>query len=355
MKRSNTLMTQVLVVNLLLIVATVVAATLASNPDFDLSARPELAMVLGFALALTIVVNVYLLQRRFRPLERLVEEMERADLSRPSATSLDADAISGPEEVERLYKTFRHMLERLEAERRRASSAALAAQEEERTRIARDLHDEVNQSLTGLLLRLEAVRSHAPPQLAGEISETKALANQAMEELLTLARQLRPTVLDDLGLKAAVAGNAEELDRRSSLEVSFSSEGSFGDLSTDAQLVVYRVAQEALSNAAQHAEATTVEVELTRAGDDVELSVSDDGRGFTFDQTSRGLGMGGMRERALLVGGDLRIESRPKEGTRVRLRVPIGTTDGIDSPFAHARSEFDSHQPRSRPGAGVWR
>lgn len=328
MRRSNNLMTQVLIVNLLLIVAAVVAASVAANPDVNLSSKPEAAMVLGFAVALTILVNVVLLQRRFRPLERLVDEMERADLSRPGANLRAAAEYGGPEEVERLHKTFRRMLERLETERRRASNAALTAQEEERARVARDLHDEVNQSLTGLLLRLEAVREHAPAELALEIDDTKALANQAMEELLTLARQLRPTALDDLGLEAALAGNVSELNRRGTVRATFESEGDFRDLSPEAQLVVYRVAQEALSNAGQHAGAEKVRVRLTRAAGAMVLTVSDDGRGFTFDQTSRGLGLGGMRERALLVGGELKIESRPQVGTRVRLSVPIGTVNG---------------------------
>jgi two-component system sensor histidine kinase UhpB len=324
-------MTQVLAVNLLLIVAAVAAATVATSPRFELS--PEAGLVLGLAIALTVLVNVFLLQRRMRPLEQLVDEMERADLSRPGAKVSVPAGLREPEEVERLHRTFRRMLERLETERRRASSAALSAQEEERARIARDLHDEVNQSLTGLLLRLEALRDQAPYELEREIDDTKALANQAMQELLALARQLRPTALDDLGLKAALAGNVEELDRRSPLDVSFSSDAStYSDLSKDAQLVVYRVAQEALSNAAQHAEANSVKVDLFRKDGFVELTIEDDGRGFTFDQASRGLGMGGMRERALLVGGDLRIESRPGVGTRVRLRVPIENLDGSVPP-----------------------
>ena len=329
MKRSQNLMTQVLAVNLLLIVAAVAATTLATNPTFELSAKPEAGLVLGLAVALCVLVNVYLLQRRFRPLERLVDEMERADLSKPGANLHAPTGMGEPEEVERLHRTFRVMLERLDAERRRSSSAALTAQEEERARIARDLHDEVNQSLTGLLLRLEAVRAQAPFELAQEIDETKALANQAMQELLSLARQLRPTALDDLGLKAALAGNVTELDRRSPIDVTFSSDAtSYSDLSADAQLVVYRVAQESMSNAAQHADAESIEVGLWRKDGAVELIVEDDGRGFTFDQASRGLGMGGMRERALLVGGDLRIESRPGVGTRVRLLVPIERLDG---------------------------
>src|SRR3954470_6528414 len=327
MRRKN-LLTQVLVANLLLMVAAVVAAGVAGNPSLDLGSQPELALVLGFAVALTILVNVFMLQRRFRPLERLVDEMERADLSRPGANLRRAvDGRSDPEEVARLQLAFRRMLERLEAERRRTSSAALAAQEEERARVARDLHDEVNQSLTALLLRLEAARVKAPAELAHELAETKALANQAMEELLMLARQLRPTALDDLGLKAALAGHVKELGRRGKVNATFESTGDFSGLPADVQLVVYRVAQEALSNAAQHSGAERVQVALAREGDRVSLTVGDDGSGFTFDQAARGLGIAGMRERALLVGGDLRVESRPDLGTRVRLSVPARQLD----------------------------
>jgi two-component system sensor histidine kinase UhpB len=254
--------------------------------------------------------------------------MERADLSRPGANLPAApDARSEPEEVERLNRAFRRMLERLEAERRRTSSTALAAQEEERARVARDLHDEVNQSLTALLLRLEAARVKAPVELAHELAETKALANQAMEELLMLARQLRPTALDDLGLKAALAGHVKELGLRGKVNATFDSTGNFSGLPADVQLVVYRVAQEALSNAAQHSGAERVEVRLVRDGDRVELTVGDDGSGFTFDQAARGLGIAGMRERALLVGGDMQVESRLDTGTRVRLTVPLESTD----------------------------
>ena len=328
--RDRRLLTQVLVVNLMLVIAAVVAAILAANPNINFSEKPEAALVLGFAVALTVILNLYLVQRRFRPLEKLVDQMERADLSRPGANLRSDDLPAGPEEVERLHQAFRRMLERLEAERRRTSSAALEAQEEERARIARDLHDEVNQSLTGLLLRLEAVREKAPPELAPELTETRALANQAMQELLTLARQLRPTALDYLGLKAAMAGHIKELGNQGGLRASFEAHGDFSDLPQDVQLVVYRVAQEALSNALRHAEAENVRVALVREDGEVELRVGDDGRGFSFEQATRGLGIAGMRERALLVGGDLRVESRPELGTRVSLRVPIETGDGSE-------------------------
>jgi two-component system sensor histidine kinase UhpB len=284
-------------------------------------------MVLGLAVGLTVLVNVYLLQRRFGPLERLVDQMERADLSRPGANLREFEAPTSPEEVARLHQSFRRMLERLEAERRRASSAALAAQEEERARVARDLHDEVNQSLTGLLLRLEAARESAPPGLAAELAEIRAVANQAMQELLTLARQLRPTALDDLGLKAALAGHTEEIGRQSGIATSFDGDGPLGEVPADVQTVVYRVAQEALSNAVRHSGAEHLQVRLARGDGQIELRVADDGRGFTFDQASGGLGLAGMRERALLVNGDLRVESRPEQGTSIWLRVPIEVTD----------------------------
>jgi two-component system sensor histidine kinase UhpB len=342
--RRKSLLTQVLVANLLLIVAAVVAASLAGNPSFDLGDRPEAAMILGFAVALTILVNLITLQRRFRPLERLVDEMERADLSRPGANLPSAvDGRTEPEEVERLHHAFRRMLERLEAERRRTSSTALAAQEEERARVARDLHDEVNQSLTGLLLRLEAARSKAGPELAHELAETKALANKAMEELLALVRQLRPTALDDHGLKAALAGHVQELGKRGGRKTTFESQGDFSDLPQDVQLVVYRVAQEAISNAVQHSGAESVRVRLIREqsadGDRVELTVGDNGSGFTFDQAARGMGITGMRERALLVGGDLVVESRPEIGTRVTLRVPLRLADIGTGRWDEARTE----------------
>ena len=281
-------------------------------------------LVIGLALvAVALMLALARERRRLRPLEDLVEAMEKVDLSSPRLhLPPSIDGVGETEEVERIELAFLRMMRRLEAERRRAGSAALHAQEEERARVARDLHDEVNQSLTGLLLRLEAARDAAPPELEAEIAETKALANQAMTELLSLARQLRPTALDDLGLAAAIGGQVEQLGR-GEIEASLMTEGDFSDLGDDAQLVVYRVAQEALSNAARHSGAEHVAVRLRRRDSGgVELEVVDDGRGFAFDESEGGLGIAGMRERALLIGGELTIESRPGAGTTVRLEVP---------------------------------
>ncbi|HEX6229867.1 MAG TPA: sensor histidine kinase [Solirubrobacterales bacterium] len=314
--RGRGLFPQVLVLNAVLAGLIALAAALAG---LEVPAAVTIALI---AVAVSLIVNLAVLRRRFTPLETVIEEMEKVDLSRPGPVlPASIDGVGETEEVERIELAFLRMMRRLEAERRRAGSAALRAQEEERARVARDLHDEVNQSLTGLLLRLEAVREEAPPELESDLAETRALANQAMQELLALARQLRPTALDDLGLAAAVAGQVEQVSRPD-LEAALTTEGEFRDLDEDVQLVVYRVAQEALTNAARHSKAERIDVTLSRSGRGVELEVSDDGRGFAFEQSERGLGIGGMRERALLVGGELTIESRPGQGTTVRLSVP---------------------------------
>ncbi len=328
------LFSQVVAVNVALICAAALAAGLLAGLDLD--ETEKVLVVIGVAAALGLLANLVLLRARFSPLERLIEDMEKVDLSRPRAnipSSIDGRGETA--EVERIELAYLRMLRRLEAERRRTSSAALRAQEEERTRVARDLHDEVNQALTGVLLRLEATRERAPAELKPEIAETRTLANQAMEELLSLARQLRPTALDDLGLKAAIAGQVEELAGRRETEATFSAAGDFSDLDDDVQLVVYRVAQEALSNAARHSEAESVRVELRRLDGGVELKVSDDGRGFSFADAEQGLGIEGMRERALLVDGEVEIHSRPGEGTTVWLRIE-GPAELAADPAAEA-------------------
>jgi len=317
--RRGTLLTQVLAVNLLLVAAAVVAASIASNPE-SVFRGAATGIVLGFAVAATVAVNVYLLSRRFEPLEQLVEEMEHADLtgSTPSREIVDP---GGSEEVQRISRSFREMLERLESERRQASKDALGAQERERARIALDLHDEVNQALTGLLLRLGALRRKAPPELEAELAETNAVATQAMQELLTIARQLRPTTLDDMGLEAALASLVSETGERAGIAAAFEAEGDVSQVPEEVQLVTYRVAQEALSNSIQHGSPEHVRVRLLGGGATLELRVSDDGPGFDPVTSKPGLGIGGMRERALLCGGTLQIDSQLDAGTRVTLRA----------------------------------
>jgi two-component system sensor histidine kinase UhpB len=326
MKRPS-LLSQILALNLLLVTVGIFIATLASGVDFTIAAQRSQFLILVMALLLTFLLNTLLLRRRFEPLERLLAMMERVDLSRPGRRlTLEGDMRGVSTDIDRLAASFNRMLERLENERRRSGEMVLQAQEEERKRIARDLHDEVNQALTALLLRIEAAAQDAPPALREELTETKRLANRAMDELLDLARQLRPTALDDHGLVAALRTHVREQDRRGPASAVFWADPRIGDLPSDVQVVIYRVAQEALVNAARHSGATRIEVSL-EAGDGsaVSLVVNDNGSGFAFAEEGKGLGLSGMRERALLVGGRLDIDSRPGKGTTVRLDVPVLT------------------------------
>jgi two-component system sensor histidine kinase UhpB len=323
--RRPSLLSQIVALNLLMVTAGILVAIFAAGFDFSIQEQRWQFLVLALALLLTFLLNTLLLRRRFEPLERLLAMMERVDLSRPGRRlNMETETASVSTDIVRLAASFNRMLDRLENERRRSGEQVIRAQEEERKRIARDLHDEVNQSLTALLLRIEAAAQHAPADLQDELAETKRLADQAMGELLDLARQLRPTALDDHGLVAALRTHVRDFDRRGVAGASFWADPRLGELSPDAQVVVYRVAQEALVNAARHSGASRVEVTLEPCDSKVRLRVADNGSGFAFAAGDKGLGLDGMRERALLVGGALEVDSRPGRGTTVTLEVPAG-------------------------------
>jgi two-component system sensor histidine kinase UhpB len=319
-----TLLSQVLAINALLVTATVFVASVAVDlQPGGVSAQRREFLVVVLAVFVTLLANAYLLRRRFAPLERLISTMERADLTATGARAQPSAVDSA--DVARLHATFNRMLDRLEAERREGARAVLRAQEQERKRLAQDLHDEVNQALTAILLRLEASLQDAPPELKRELETTKALATRAMEELLNLARELRPTALDDHGLLAALRTQVAEFGERTGIDARFFRRGQLPDLSDEQQLVLYRVTQESLSNVAQHAGAKRVTVELSFVGRTV-LRVTDDGRGLARepgDAGSRngGLGLSGMKERALLIGGQLSIDSDNGSGTAVTLTM----------------------------------
>jgi two-component system, NarL family, sensor histidine kinase UhpB len=321
--RRPSLLSQIVALNLLMVTAGILVAIFAAGFDFSIQEQRWQFLVLALALLLTFLLNTLLLRRRFEPLERLLAMMERVDLARPGRRlEMDTEMSGLSTDIVRLAASFNRMLERLENERRRSGELVIGAQEEERKRIARDLHDEVNQSLTALLLRIEAAAQDAPPDLKDQLAEVKALADKAMGELLDLARQLRPTALDDHGLVAALRTHVREFDHRGPAKASFWADPRLGELSADSQVVVYRVAQEALVNASRHSGASRIEVSLEPRDSRVRLQVADNGCGFAFAEEGKGLGLDGMRERALLVGGALEIDSRPGKGTTVTLEVP---------------------------------
>jgi two-component system, NarL family, sensor histidine kinase UhpB len=319
MKRRESLSGQVVAANLLLVVAALFAASVASSLDLHIDDQRLQFALLAMTGILALLLNILMLQRRFSPLEELIRQIEEIDPADPGAFEAPEQPV---EEVERLAHAFGTLLERIEAERRRAGRLQIRAQEEERKRVARDLHDEVNQALTAILLRLEALTQIAPPRLRDELAETKSLANQAMEELLQLARQLRQTALDDHGFLPAIEEQLRRFKAQYGIDARLTTSGALDDLGSDQQLVMYRVTQEALNNIARHASASRVDVDISRQNGSIALAVSDDGEGFDYATEQRGLGLDGMAERARLVNGEFEVKSRPGRGTKLRLTVP---------------------------------
>ena len=214
--------------------------------------------------------------------------------------------------------------ERQEDLRNRLIEQVMTAQDDERRRIARELHDETGQSLTALLVGLRTIEgsktAEQAVQLAQRLRETTA---QTLIDVGRLWRGLHPGVLDDLGLGTAVARHAEEFAQAHQIVVNVHTEGLDADgLSPLLRATVYRVLQEALTNVARHARAQRVHVRLRRGANAVELRVQDDGAGFKPGKSGR-LGLRGMRERAALLGGSVDVESEPGAGTTITARIPV--------------------------------
>lgn len=315
----STLLAQAIATNALAVFGLIFFAVLVFNVNAGGGQRRTELILLLLAIALVLSLNIFLLRRQFAPLEDLVQTMEEIDLTQPGVRAETSRAPT--EDVAELVESFNSMIERLESERMAKVQATVEAQEAERARVARDLHDEANQALTAVILRLQAAEEDAPPELAEQIKDAKELAGQAMEELLQVVRRLRPTTLD-LGLRNAVSAQVDEFAERTGIESNFSFEGDARRrLGDDRELAIYRVVQEALSNIVQHADATRVDVALT-IDDRVVLTVQDNGAGFNPSRPTGRFGVTGMRERALLVDGLLEIESSPGAGTTLRMEMP---------------------------------
>jgi two-component system, NarL family, sensor histidine kinase UhpB len=232
---------------------------------------------------------------------------------------------SGPAEIRELVAVFNDMLDRLEGERRESGRRALAAQEAERKRIARELHDEVGQSLTAVVLLLKRLADVAPDELQSHVLEAQEAARESVDDLRDVARQLRPEALDDLGLASALTALAARFSEQTGIPVTRMVSPSLPELENDAELVVYRIAQESLTNVARHAHASHVELRLERAPRGVVLRVVDDGVGIE-SWNGAGQGLRGMQERALAVGAALSVARARHGGVEVILELPVDRT-----------------------------
>jgi two-component system, NarL family, sensor histidine kinase UhpB len=311
---------RVAALNAAVVVGACVVTILVLSPGKLHSFAASEAIVLTAALMLVVVINLVLLRRALGPLEALTSLARRVDLTRPGQRVPVGRYQS---EVSDLATTFNEMLARLEKERRDATRRVLAAQEGERLRIAQELHDEVGQTLTAVLLQLGRSARHADPALGAELLETQETARASLEDVRRISRELRPEALDDLGLTSALVALTERFSQSGGLSVRRVLDRELPELSEEAELVVYRVAQEALTNVARHAETDLAELSLTSMNGRLILRVADRGRGFD-PQRADGGGLRGMRERAVLVGAQLAVSRGPGGGTEVRLSVPVG-------------------------------
>jgi two-component system sensor histidine kinase UhpB len=292
-----------------------VLALALSPATVSVPIKPAEVPVLLVGLAVILAANAWALRSSLAPLDLLATSMRRVDPPRRSDRVRD----HGNGDLHHLIESFNAMLDRLETERTTASASALTAQENERQRIARDLHDGIGQTLTVALLNLKRAVDRAPDEIRGELAATQEAVRGSLDEIRSIAGQLRPEALDDLGLPSALNALCTEFTQATGTAVIKHITLPSARFDTEVELVCYRIAQESLTNIARHAQAVKVWLDLHAGPDGLVLRIADDGVGGI---AVNGAGITGMHERALLVDGDLTIASPPGEGTEVHLFVP---------------------------------
>ena len=311
---------RVAAINALLLLVAVGLTIVILVPGDQSSFRVDEEGVLVLAaVVLVVLLNLALLRRVVEPVQRLTALARNVDLTKPVPAVADAEPSS---EAGELARTFNEMLLRLQAERREATGRVLAGQEAERLRIAQELHDQVGQELTAVLLLLSRLHARVPVELQPAMLEVQSSVRTSLEDLRRIAIELRPEALDDLGLESALAVLCDRFAQRSGLDVSCCISDPLPHLSAQTELVIYRVAQEALTNVARHSGSDRAELSLEPQDGRIILTVRDHGTGFHAGRAP-GSGMRGMRERAGLVGAVIDIHhASPGPGTEVRLQVP---------------------------------
>jgi two-component system sensor histidine kinase UhpB len=314
-RRALSLYLRVVSVNAaVLLVAVLVLVLTPAGVSSETSAAE--GVILALVLVLMVVGNALLLRVTFSGLTTLARRMETLDVLQPRERLRQM----GGEETRALITGFNTMLDRLEEERLASTRRMVTTLEGERQRIGQELHDEIGQRLTGILLQLARIMAEAPDTLQPRIMVVQNEARATLDEVGALAWQVRPGVLDDLGLLSALDALVDSLGANASARVDTALPDRLERMASEVELAVYRVAQEALTNAIRHSGATAIRLELRRTGQDLVLQVTDNGRGLS-GREHEGPGLRGMRERALLVGGRLRVHAQAP-GLRIRLAIP---------------------------------
>jgi two-component system sensor histidine kinase UhpB len=314
-----TLTRRVVAANAAVLVAVAIVTILVFSPG-AISSRVALKefAILAVALVAMVLLNLALMRRALSPVERLRDFVRDVDPHQPGHRAPVPERES---EAAELAEAFNHMLERLERARLESVRMALAAQESERLRVAQELHDEVGQSLTAVLLQLGRLARSLPSEDQAVLRHAQDTARESLEEVRRIARSLRPEALDDLGLASALRVLAERIEEQGPVRVETKIEPQLPPLGGDEELVVYRVAQEALTNVVRHSGGKRARLELLTTSERVRLVVHDDGRGR--GGAAEGSGIRGMRERAVLVGAELRVGDRRGGGVELVLDLPL--------------------------------
>jgi two-component system sensor histidine kinase UhpB len=338
------LLVRILAANAAVVLLGAVVGTILTR---QLAGRSTLGLMLGFAalgVAVSLLLNYLVLRRALRPLSDLTRAVDRieedlAEARLPKVAGDDPD-------LARLTTALNTMLDRLAAHAatidanrqslRTLSLQVISAQEDERKRIARELHDETSQSLASLLISLERIDGVIPddlPHLKERLRAARSLTTRAIDDLRSLVADLRPLVLDDLGLAPAIRWYASDRLEPEGIDVTVEAEPDLPRLPTHIETAVFRIAQEAISNVLSHADAGQVRVRLSR-GHGLELEIEDDGIGFDSTRpvppdSRQHMGLFGIRERAAALGGEARVESTPGEGTRVSVTIPLDGTEAV--------------------------
>lgn len=322
---------KVLIANSLIIFVGATGGTwLATHLNVSPYATPmSLIIFITIGWLVSVVLNFVVLQIAFRPLTELGKVMKRV---RAGESLLRAPLTGVDSQADQLAEAFNMVLEALDEASRLRASQIIQAQEQERQRIARELHDETSQVLTSLLISLTLLEESVETQEARErIADTRALAHSTLRAIRNLSIDLRPSALDDLGLLPALRWYVKEYQKKCSIEVEFHATGFKERLPAEMETALYRIVQECLTNTAKHANASRVTITLKEETDRVYARITDDGQGFDYEALlktpgqERGLGLAGMNERAVLLDGILNIHATPDQGTIIEVSIPLSS------------------------------
>ncbi|MHB8859630.1 MAG: sensor histidine kinase [Thermoleophilia bacterium] len=330
--KSRPLFQKVIIANTVLIILGTLAVHLGRNYFTDGELDVMVPFLIG-AVCLSVPVNYFLVKMAFRPLNAVTDTMKAI---RSGRRGIRIPEVTDDAQIAELSRSLKSMLDALERERKLGAASTIKAQEEERKRIARELHDETSQSLTGLMIGIRMTEKLIPesmPEIRARLQSIEDLAHATLGEVHTMATKLRPSVLDDLGLSAALRSYVKEFTRNTEVFVDLQVPATARRLPPELETVLYRVIQEGLTNVARHSGADSCSVRLEDRGNRIIGFISDNGCGFEpgrmmRSEKTRGLGLHGMKERIELVDGFLEFESHVNAGSIIHLEVPIESKEG---------------------------